>query len=209
MMMKRLGVLLLLALLLLPGAARAQSSDTSQLVTWLCTGSPCPWGNSLTGQALVWPTSMQAVTTRLGYTMSDRIYLPVDTAAGMTITVTTGTATISAGLPDATSHQVFATLSAGQSFLFTDDIEIAAGAVISVQSQDVFSYELNMPHITSVIVVPSVPPFSLDVLSPTITLSNQFMPLWNPADDNGKLFPILALFILLLAFIPLLKGASK
>ena len=98
----------------------------------------------------MWHTSMEPVTARLGYTTSDGVYLPANMAAGMTITVTTGTATIYAGLPDATSHQVFANLSAGQSFLFADDIEIAAGAVVSVQSQDVFSYELNMPHVTAI-----------------------------------------------------------
>ncbi|MBX3058761.1 MAG: hypothetical protein KF770_20040 [Anaerolineae bacterium] len=116
--------------------------DTSQAVTWTCTGTPCPWGSPLSGQALVWPESLGAVSNRLGYTVSAGIYLPESTAAGMTVAVTSGTATIYAGLPDAASHRLVAALSAGQSHVL---VGLASGEVVSVQSsQGTFTYALTV-----------------------------------------------------------------
>ncbi|MCB0154992.1 MAG: discoidin domain-containing protein, partial [Anaerolineae bacterium] len=117
-------------------------SNTSQVVTWTCTGSPCDWGNSLSGQALVWPAEMGAVTNRLGYTTSAGIYLLESAASGLTVFITSGTATIYAGLPDAASHRVLATISAGQSHFISG---LATGEVVSVQGGDVFSFSLTPP----------------------------------------------------------------
>jgi cell division septation protein DedD len=119
----------------------AQSPLTSQHVTLTCTGSPCDGGPSLSSQAVVWPASMGPLTNRLGYTASAGMYLPASAASGLTVSITSGTATVSAGLPDAASHQVLATLSSGQSHLITG---LVTGEVVSVQnSQDAFAYSLT------------------------------------------------------------------
>ena len=105
------------------------SPAVSQFVTWTCTSSPCDWGQTLDGHAAVWPASMSPVANRLGYTVSSPIYLPA--ANGLTLTVTDGNASIYAGLPDAPSHRLIASLSAGQSH---DISGITTGEVISLQS---------------------------------------------------------------------------
>ena len=76
-------------------------STAAQLVTWTCTGSPCDWGSSVSGRAVVWPATLGASSTRLGYTTSASVYLPADAATGMTIAITSGAAGVYAGLPDA------------------------------------------------------------------------------------------------------------
>src|SRR5689334_4199921 len=43
-------------------------------VTWSCTDSPCPWGDSLSNPAIGWPESAAPVATRLGYTASPAPY---------------------------------------------------------------------------------------------------------------------------------------
>ena len=120
----------------------AQSPAASQLVTWTCTSSPCPWGSPLSGQAAVWPAELSPQSNRLGYTVSAAIYLPESAASGMTITISSGTAAIYAGLPDAVSHRLVTTLVAGQSFTVTG---LAAGEVISMQNGQPFAYALTMP----------------------------------------------------------------
>src|SRR5581483_121275 len=45
-------------------------SGQSETVTWTCVGTPCPWGNSTSGQAIVWPESADPVNSRLGYAVS-------------------------------------------------------------------------------------------------------------------------------------------
>src|SRR5262245_24327752 len=72
--------------------ASGQTTSTSELATWTCTGSPCPWGSSLDGQAVVWPASSGAVSQRLGYTVSGGIYLVAPRANGATLTVVSGSA---------------------------------------------------------------------------------------------------------------------
>ncbi|HRQ40404.1 MAG TPA: hypothetical protein PLD25_21025 [Chloroflexota bacterium] len=144
-------------------------SDASQLVTWTCTGSPCPWGSPLSGQALVWPDSLGATNSRLGYTVSAGIYLPESAATGMTIAITSGAAAIYAGLPDAQSHWLVATLSAGQSVVITG---LAAGEVISVQgSQGVFVYTLTMPDPS-----PTPTPTNTPSVTPTATATEPVPP---------------------------------
>ena len=58
----------------------------------------------------------------------------------MTVTITSGSASIYAGAPDATSHRVVASRSAGQSFIIAG---VTAGEYVSVQSASSFSYQLS------------------------------------------------------------------
>ncbi|MCB0082861.1 MAG: hypothetical protein KDE47_18105, partial [Caldilineaceae bacterium] len=108
-----------------------QSVSTSQQVTWTCTGSPCPWGATDSGHAVVWPDSVATVNNRLGYTTSAAVYLPASEAAGTTIMITSGTAAVYAGEPNASSHRRLATLANGDSYVVSG---LANGEVLSVQS---------------------------------------------------------------------------
>lgn len=113
---------------------------SAQLVTWTCTSSPCPWGNSLTGHALVWPASMEPLTARLGYTTSHGIYLPHDRTAGLSIECISGDASLYFGDIDAASHTLLETLYPGESRSFTG---LSAGEVLSVQSDSSFSVRVT------------------------------------------------------------------
>ena len=128
-----------------PDAAAPAETGTqtraSQLVTWTCTGNPCPWGASQSNHAVVWPASAGALTTRLGYTVSAAIYLPATSANGADVAIETGTATLHAGLPSAISHRVLATLKAGESFRIST---VPSGEVVSVQSDAPFSYRATL-----------------------------------------------------------------
>jgi hypothetical protein len=95
----------------------------------------------MTGQALVWPIA-GALTSRLGYTTSAGIYLPASAANGATVGIVSGTASIYAGLPGASSHRLVSTLNAGQSALITG---LADGEVVSVQSGGGFSFSVTPP----------------------------------------------------------------
>ena len=118
-------------------AAPEVATGASQLVTWTCTGSPCPWGATQNNQAIVWPPAMAALATRLGYTVSAAIYLPATKANGVEIAVETGAATVHAGLPGDPSHRVLATVAAGQAFRVNG---LAAAEVLSVQNEAPFRY---------------------------------------------------------------------
>lgn len=170
----------------------AQSPLTSQLVTLTCTGSPCDWGTSLSSQAVVWPDSMEPLTNRLGYTASAGIYLPASAASGLTITITSGTATVYAGLPDAASHQALATLTSGQSHLITG---LATGEVVSVQnSQNAFAYSFTTSTVctdpTTCNPVSSIPSFWRCNLPgctyPDWTGSVISWPAWSAFEDNAR-----------------------
>ena len=114
----------------------------SEVVTWTCTGSPCPWGSSLSGQALVWPESAEPTSNRLGYTTSAAIYLSADRANGVIVAIVSGSGTLYAGHPGAGSHRVLAMLAAGESL---EVVGLAPGEVLSVQSVDGFTYEIELP----------------------------------------------------------------
>ena len=117
-------------------------AQPSQTATWTCTSSPCPWGNTLTGDALVWPDGAGAIATRLGYTVSPAIYLPSTRANGARIAIDTGTASAFAGRPSDDSHRFLTTIAAGQSY----DVDgLAAGEVLSVQSDAPFGYRAWLP----------------------------------------------------------------
>jgi len=128
-----------------PDAAAPPETGTatqpSQLVTWTCTGNPCPWGSSQSNHAVVWPASARALATRLGYTVSAAIYLPAAQANGADLAIETGTATVHAGLPSAVSHRVLATLKAGESFRVS---AVASGEVVSVQGDAPFRYRATL-----------------------------------------------------------------
>jgi hypothetical protein len=118
------------------------AGDASSLITWNCTGAPCPWGNSLTGQALVWPADAQPINVRFGYTTSGGVYLPSGRANGAIITVTSGSASLFAGAPNAGSHRVLAEIGVGQSYEVTG---LAAEEVLSVQADFAFAYQISLP----------------------------------------------------------------
>lgn len=106
-------------------------------VTWSCTGDPCPWGASTSGNAVAWPETSGAITTRHGYTTSEAVYLPAASANGDTLAVVTGTATLFAGTPGG-PHRSIARLSAGEQHTVTG---LATDQVLSVQNDDApFSY---------------------------------------------------------------------
>src|SRR5215510_14129974 len=77
----------------------------SVLTTWTCTDDPCPWGDSVSNDALAWPLSAEPVAARLGYTVAPAPYLPADRANGLTISITSGSASVYAGGPQEDSHR--------------------------------------------------------------------------------------------------------
>jgi len=119
----------------------ASVAGTSQVVTWTCARSPCPWGDSLGNPALVWPAEAGAITNRLGYTASAVVYLPAVKANGASISVDTGTANAYAGQPDAASHRRLASISAGQTYQVSG---VASGEVVSVQADSAFTYRVAL-----------------------------------------------------------------
>ncbi len=116
-------------------------------VTWNCTGSSCPWGLSSDGFAVAWPTSAEPISTRLGYTTSQGVYLPATRANGTAIRIESGSATLYAGAPNASSHRVLTALNASGVYEVSG---LVAGEVLSVQSSAEFVYEVS-------IAAPSVP----------------------------------------------------
>ena len=116
------------------------SVPQSQSVSWNCTGSPCPWGTSLSGRAIVWPSDKQPIATRLGYTVSGAIYLPTSIANGTGVKILSGSASLYAGAPGADSHRLLGTIGAGQSY---NVFGLQAGEVLSVQGDNTFTYELT------------------------------------------------------------------
>jgi hypothetical protein len=115
-------------------------TGASELVTWTCTDSPCPWGDSLGNPALAWPAEAAPIATRLGYTASPAPYLPADQANGLIVTIDTGTASLYAGRPSDDSHRWIATLSAGDSYQVAG---LPAGEVLSVQADEPFTYRVQ------------------------------------------------------------------
>ena len=109
--LRLIGVLSLMVMVLLSAtSSHAQSSDASQLVTWTCTGSPCTWGSTTSNPAVVWSATLAPTTMRLGYTTSAGVYVPAVRPVGMGIAIAAGTATVYAGLPEASSHRQLASL---------------------------------------------------------------------------------------------------
>ena len=139
-----------------PTTTTLPTGTASQMVTWNCTGSPCPWGSPTGNPAMVWPSSVSPTAQRLGYTVTRAVYAPAAVVLGMTVTISSGSASIYAGAPDASSHRVVASLSAGQSFIIAG---VTAGEYVSVQSATSFSYQLpGTPATTTTTTGPPVQP---------------------------------------------------
>src|SRR4029453_8485777 len=98
----------------------------------------CPWGETLTGHALVWPQS-EATSQRLGYMVSGAVYLPASMANGLKISLRSGLASVYVGPPDAPSHRLLTTISPSSLFLIQG---LAETDVISVQGDAAFSYAI-------------------------------------------------------------------
>jgi hypothetical protein len=122
-------------------AAPRAFAGSSQIVTWKCTGSPCPWGDSLSNHALVWPAPVGPGSARLGYAVSGAVYLPGSRANGADIQLETGTARVHAGPPGEPTHPVLATLTEGQTFHVSG---LAAREVLSVQADLPFTYRVTL-----------------------------------------------------------------
>jgi len=119
-----------------------EGSTASQAITWTCTGRQCPFGQTLTAQALIWPIDREAIATHLGYTASANVYLFGSRANGADVWIDTGTVALQAGLPGDISFRTLATLHAGSSFHVTG---LGFGEVLSAQSAQPFSYRIIVP----------------------------------------------------------------
>jgi hypothetical protein len=129
-----------------PGESQAEArgaldeiTGESRIVTWSCTASPCPWGDTLSNPAIAWPESAAPVATRLGYTASPAPYLPAESANGVTLSITSGAASLFAGQPSDASHRWIAAVAAGESYQVAG---LAPGEVLSVQSDTDFGYRV-------------------------------------------------------------------
>src|SRR5690606_10688968 len=112
-------------------------SAPSQLVSLTCVFSPCSWGPTLSGQAVVWPEEARPLYRRYNYFASKGMYLPDTVANGSTITIDAGTATLFAGYPEASVHRALATLNVGNSYTVSG---LAPGEVLSVLGDSSFVY---------------------------------------------------------------------
>jgi hypothetical protein len=117
-------------------------SGGSQLVTWTCVGSPCPWGSSVSAHAVEWPATTGAGSHQLGYTVSKGIYLPSDVANGTTLDVQNGTAFIYAVTLNSASDRFIAQISAGSSYQVSG---LTANEFLAVYSGSAFSYQAVLP----------------------------------------------------------------
>ena len=117
----------------------AEPEQTSSLVTWDCTGSPCPWGAQTRSHAAVWPAVVSPISNRHGYTTSVPVYAPGATTAGYKVAIHSGSASIYAGTPTG-SHRLIAALGSGETATLP---VIGAGEVFSVQSEVGFTYILT------------------------------------------------------------------
>ena len=131
---------LLTGLLFSAGSAFAQTG-VSQVTTWTCGGSNCPWGTSTSGLALVWPNDVETVDTRYDYTLNRKIYLPASRANGTIIWIDSGVATLYAG-PSNASHRSLITLTAGQNYVVSG---LGTNEVLSVQGYSEFTYQIDIP----------------------------------------------------------------
>lgn len=107
---------------------------------------------------------MSPVSKRLGYRVSEGVYLPAVWARGVKVSVTRGRARILAGRIDAESHRVLATLAAGQSHRITN---LNAGEVVSVQGKAPFTYTIAREHVPMppVMALPCFDPMRCEVVT--------------------------------------------
>lgn len=163
-------------------------SGTSQEASLDCTSSPCPWGDTLTRQGVVWPATMNTVSNRLGYTTSHPIYLSAADANGAVVTIFSGTASLRKGGPNASTHSTFAVLSNGESYAVSG---LASHEVLLISDLSSFTYEVTWPE-EPTDPGPTDPPTDPD---PTTGLSSQFVTLnctsspcpWGPAPGSNAI----------------------
>jgi hypothetical protein len=117
-------------------------ASASHEITWTCIGRQCPFGPTLTAQAVVWQIERGAIATHLGYTASETAYLFGSQANGVELWIDTGTVDVQAGLPGDVWLRTLATLHAGQAFHVTG---LGTGEVLSVRSDDPFTYRVIVP----------------------------------------------------------------
>ena len=117
-------------------------ATASQAITWTCTGRQCPFGDTMSGQALVWQVERGAIATRLGYTASETVYLFGSRANGADLWIDTGAADLIAGLPGDVWPRTLASLHAGDAFHVTG---LGNGEVLSVQSDQPFTVRFRLP----------------------------------------------------------------
>ena len=117
----------------------------SRTVTFTCLGDPCPWGDSVSTQAVVWPASEGTVNTQLGYLVSAGMFLPGERANGTDISIETGEATVYWGFPDEEPLHWLATLQVGDAFHVDG---IPSDSVLSVQSDSPFTSRITLPPST-------------------------------------------------------------
>ena len=122
--------------------APPEGSSASQAITWTCTGRQCPFGETMSAHALVWPVDRDATATHIGYTASAITYLFGRRANGVDIWIDTGTATLQAGLPGDVWFRPLATLGAGGNYHVSG---LGTGEVLSAQSDQPFSYRIIVP----------------------------------------------------------------
>jgi hypothetical protein len=148
-----------------PSHAQTTATGTSEAVVWNCTGSPCPWGPTDSGIALVWPQNSGATSLRQGYTTDKPVYLPAYAANGAVVQLSSGTASLYAGVPIGGSHRVLTTIAAGGVFTVSG---LADDEVLSVQSAGAFTYQMTLPTVSP---PPTTPPPSTPPPPPTGTPS--------------------------------------
>ena len=124
------------------GTLDAGAPIASQTVTFTCLGDPCPWGDPVTTEAIVWPASEGTVNTQLGYLTSAGMYLPGVRANGTDISIETGEATVYWGFPDEDSVRWLATLGPGDTFHVDG---IPGDSVLSVEADSPFTYRIALP----------------------------------------------------------------
>ena len=128
-----------------PPAPPEVVSGSSVMVTSLCVGSPCPLGPSFDWPMLAWPAWTAPSTQWLGYQTSHGVYLSAAQAAGVRVSVLSGSAKVFAGLPGSSSLRHLATVTTGQSYVVSG---VQPGEVVSVESPDSatsFDYEITPP----------------------------------------------------------------
>jgi len=157
-------VAMLLTMGMTAGRSEAQTNGESEGVTGTCTGTPCPFGAALYTEAIVWPATYYPADYWLRYSMSAANFLPADTANGITVKITTGSATAYAAAPGAMKLRVLATMTEGQSYQVDG---LAADEKLSVHSGDVFSYEYVLPEGFE----PPDPPVDPGLLSEEVTVT--------------------------------------
>ena len=135
------GIAILLTVLL--GATPVAAQNTPPLVTWTCTGDPCPYGETMSDYAVSWPAALNPTSVRLGYTTSEPVYLPIATASGITVTILSGAADAYTGAQSAPYRTWLARLESGQSYTFTSG---ETWDKVSVESDVIFTYTLDIPE---------------------------------------------------------------